>query len=73
MGIKNLPTICEKLTTSRKEKDTPVAAIEWGTTGKQRVVTGTLSTIVSIVKDENISNPSMSIVGDVVTLRNQIA
>ena len=62
-----------KLTTSRKEEDTPVAVIEWGTTGKQRVVTGTLSTIVSIVKNENISNPSMTIVGDVVSLRNQIA
>ncbi|AQY38694.1 uroporphyrin-III C-methyltransferase [Bacillus thuringiensis] len=73
MGIKNLPTICENLLQAGKKKDTPVAVIEWGTTGKQRVVTGTLSTIVSIVKDENISNPSMTIVGDVVTLRNQIA
>ena len=49
MGIENLPTICENLLQAEKE-DTPVAVIEWGTTGKQRVVTGTLSTIVSIVK-----------------------
>lgn len=27
------------------QEDTPVAFIEWGTTGKQRVVTGTLSTL----------------------------
>lgn len=73
MGIKNLPTICENLRQAGKKEDTPVAVIEWGTTGKQRVVTGTLSTIVSIVKNENISNPSMTIVGDVVSLRNQIA
>ncbi|HDR7610911.1 TPA: uroporphyrin-III C-methyltransferase [Bacillus mycoides] len=73
MGIKNLPTICENLLQAGKKEDTPVAVIEWGTTGKQRVVTGTLSTIVPIVKNENISNPSMTIVGDVVTLRNQIA
>ena len=73
MGIKNLPTICENLLQSGKKEDTPVAVIEWGTTGKQRVVTGTLSTIVPIVKNENISNPSMTIVGDVVTLRKQIA
>ncbi|PEC22710.1 uroporphyrin-III C-methyltransferase [Bacillus cereus] len=73
MGIKNLPTICESLLQSGKKEDTPVAVIEWGTTGKQRVVTGTLSTIVHNVKTQNISNPSMTIVGDVVTLRNQIA
>ncbi|HDR5276526.1 uroporphyrin-III C-methyltransferase [Bacillus sp. FSL L8-0199] len=73
MGIKNLPTICENLLQAGKKEDTPVAVIEWGTTGKQRVVTGTLSTIVLIVKNENISNPSMTIVGDVVSLRNQIA
>ena len=49
-GYKNLPTICEDLRQAGKKEDTPVAVIEWGTTGKQRVVTGTLSTIVSIVK-----------------------
>ena len=73
MGIKNLPTICENLLQAGKKDDTPVAVIEWGTTGKQRVVTGTLATIVHNVKTENISNPSMTIVGDVVSLRNQIA
>lgn len=72
MGIKNLPTICENLLQAGKKEDTPVAVIEWGTTGKQRVVTGTLATIVHNVKTENISNPSMTIVGDVVSLRNQI-
>ncbi|HDR7794758.1 TPA: uroporphyrin-III C-methyltransferase [Bacillus luti] len=73
MGIKNLPTICENLLQAGKKEDTPVAVIEWGTTGKQRVVTGTLATIVHIVKNESISNPSMTIVGDVVSLRKQIA
>ena len=73
MGIKNLPIICENLLQTGKKKDTPVAVIEWGTTGRQRVVTGTLSTIVDRVKEEHISNPSMTIVGDVVSLRKQIA
>lgn len=73
MGIKNLPTICENLLQTGKKQDTPVAVIEWGTTGRQRVVTGTLSTIVDSVKKEHISNPSMTIVGDVVSLRKQIA
>ncbi|MBY0596455.1 uroporphyrin-III C-methyltransferase [Bacillus bingmayongensis] len=73
MGVKNLPVICENLLQTGRKKDTPVAVIEWGTTGKQRVVTGTLSTIVDSVKKEHISNPSMTIVGEVVSLRKQIA
>ncbi|EOP76812.1 uroporphyrinogen-III C-methyltransferase [Bacillus cereus VDM006] len=73
MGVKNLPVICENLLQTGRKKDTPVAVIEWGTTGKQRVVTGTLSTIVDDVKKEQISNPSMTIVGEVVSLRKQIA
>ncbi|MFJ8530841.1 uroporphyrin-III C-methyltransferase [Bacillus sp. NPDC094106] len=73
MGVKNLPVICENLLQTGRKEDTPVAVIEWGTTGKQRVVTGTLSTIVDHVKKEQISNPSMTIVGEVVSLRKQIA
>lgn len=70
MGIKTyLQFVKTYYKQEKKKEDTPVAVIEWGTTGKQRVVTGTLSTIVSIVKNENISNPSMTIVGDVVSLR----
>ncbi|YAR62499.1 uroporphyrin-III C-methyltransferase [Bacillus cytotoxicus] len=73
MGIKNLPIICKNLLQAGKRNDTPVAVIEWGTTGKRRVVTGTLSTIAEDVKKENISNPSMTIVGEVVSLRKQLA
>ena len=49
MGIKTYLQFVKTYDKQEKE-DTPVAVIEWGTTGKQRVVTGTLSTIVSIVK-----------------------
>ncbi|MEH6996406.1 SAM-dependent methyltransferase, partial [Neobacillus drentensis] len=72
MGITNLPYICEELMKYGKKKDTPVAIIQQGTTSEQRTVTGTLSSIVGIVKKEEIQNPAMIVVGEVVTFRDKI-
>lgn len=73
MGITNLPYICEELIMHGKNKNTPVAIIQQGTTRHQRTVTGTLSSIVSIVKKEGIQNPAMIVVGEVVTFRGKIS
>lgn len=72
MGVKNLPTICEKLIFYGKASSTPVAVIEWGTTTRQRTVVGTLETIPEIAMQENITHPSIIIVGDVVNLRQEV-
>jgi uroporphyrin-III C-methyltransferase len=72
MGMTNLPYICEELMKHGKKSDTPVAIIQQGTTSAQRTVTGTLSSIVSIVKKEEIQNPAMIVVGEVVTFRDKI-
>ncbi len=72
MGVSNLPYIKGKLMKYGKSKDTPVALVHWGTTEVQRTVTGTLETIVDIVKEAKISNPSMIIVGEVVRYREKI-
>lgn len=55
-----------------KKADTPVAIIQQGTTSAQRTVTGTLSSIVDIVEKEEIENPAMIVVGEVVTFREKI-
>ena len=73
MGVKGLPGICTNLLAQGKSGDTKVAVIEWGTLGKQRVVEGTLETIIDLVKKANIENPALTIVGDVVQLRSSIA
>ncbi len=70
MGIKNLPYITEQLIKHGRSKDTPVAVIRWGTTSRQKTVTGTLSTIVQKAKD--IKPPAITIVGEVVNLRDQL-
>lgn len=73
MGVGNLPYITEQLLKYNRKPTTPVALIEWGTTEHQRVVTGTLETIVAIVEKESIQNPAMIIVGEVVKMRDKIA
>ncbi|EMA6342049.1 uroporphyrinogen-III C-methyltransferase [Bacillus cytotoxicus] len=72
MGVSNLPYICEQLLKYGKEAETPAAIIEWGTTSSQRTVVGTLGTIVSIAESENIQNPSMIVIGEVVRFREKI-
>ncbi|KFN04407.1 uroporphyrinogen-III C-methyltransferase [Bacillus clarus] len=72
MGVGNLPYICERLLKYGKEKNTPAAIIEWGTTSMQRTIIGTLGTIVEIAKNERIQNPSMIVIGEVVRYREKI-
>lgn len=72
MGVANLPVICTKLMQFGRSAQTPVALIHWGTTEAQRTVTGTLATIVDIARAEQITNPSMIIVGEVVRLRDSL-
>lgn len=70
MGIKNLPYITGQLMKHGRSKDTPVAVIRWGTTPQQKTVVGTLDTIVQKAKD--IRPPAITIVGEVVKLREQL-
>ena len=72
MGVGNLPYITQQLMTNGKDARTPVALIHWGTSHNQQTVTGTLETIVDVVAQANIQNPSMIIVGDVVNVRDKI-
>ncbi|HZG72372.1 MAG TPA: hypothetical protein VEY51_12625, partial [Chondromyces sp.] len=72
MGMNNLSYIQEKLLSHGKPPQTPAALIHWGTTKHQRTVVGTLETIGEVAKRENITNPSMIIIGDVVNLREKI-
>lgn len=73
MGIQNLPFICEQLIANGRGESTPVAVIEWGTTGRQKTATGTLRTIAQAVQESEIANPAMTVVGEAVQLREQLA
>jgi uroporphyrinogen III methyltransferase / synthase len=72
MGVKNLPSIAANLVTNGRSADTPVAVIRWGTTPRQKTVTGTLDTIVDETQKAGIKAPAIIIVGGVVNLRKSM-
>ena len=69
MGLKNLPNIVTSLIENGKDPATPVGVLQEGTTARQRVATGTLADIVEVVEREGIRTPAITVVGDVVSLR----
>jgi uroporphyrin-III C-methyltransferase len=71
MGVKQLDAIVEGLTLAGLDPATPTACIEWGTTAQQRVVSGTLATIVQLATAANLQPPSITVIGRVVALRDQ--
>ena len=72
MGVKNLPYIVENLTANGRDPETPVALIRWGTTPRQKTLTGKLSNIVDLVKERGFKAPAITIVGEVVSLREKL-
>ena len=70
MGVKALPSICKKLIDHGMRPDMPAASIQWGTTPRQRTVTGTISDLPRKVAEAKITPPALTIVGQVVSLRD---
>lgn len=69
MGIKTLPIIVNDLVKNGKNPETPVAIIEKGATADQRVTVGTLENIIEKSKERKIVPPAITIIGEVVNLR----
>ncbi|MFC7217821.1 uroporphyrinogen-III C-methyltransferase [Streptomyces polyrhachis] len=67
MGVERIAAIAETLTAHGRPADTPVAAIQEGTTAAQRRVDGTLADIAVRIRDEDIRPPAVIVIGDVVT------
>lgn len=72
MSVGNISYIAKKMIENGRKASTSVAVIEWGTTDKQRTITGQLNEIASIIEREGYHNPSMIVVGDVVNVREKI-
>ncbi|MBC2195610.1 uroporphyrinogen-III C-methyltransferase [Listeria booriae] len=69
MGIENLPRICENISKNETLTELPVAIIEWGTLGRQQVLTGTLQNIEQRLATTMMANPAIILLGQVVTER----
>ncbi|MDQ4080714.1 MAG: uroporphyrinogen-III C-methyltransferase, partial [Gemmatimonadota bacterium] len=72
MGVRTLPAAIADLIAAGRAPGTPAAVIERGTLPSQRVVTGTLETIVQRARDASIEAPAVVVIGDVVALRDDI-
>ena len=68
MGVSRLAEICTQLIAHGLPSTTPAAVIERGTTHAQRIAKADLATLADEVLRQGIRPPSLTIIGDVVSL-----
>lgn len=73
MGLNGLELICAKLLEYGMPPDMPAALVEKGTRVDQRVFTGNLVDLPAIVREAEAQAPTLLIVGEVVSLHQQLA
>ena len=73
MGFDNLAGIVETLVRHGRDAETPAALIRWGTEPYQQTVVGTLSNIVDRAREARLEPPVVTVIGDVVPLRERLA
>jgi uroporphyrinogen III methyltransferase/synthase len=72
MGVERIGTIAEELIRHGASPETPVAMVRWGTTGRQQTIQGTLATIADVASKADFKPPAVTIVGEVVRLRENL-
>jgi len=72
MGLQALPEIAGQLIAAGLPADTPAAAIESGTTPRQRRVVGTLATLLDLTRQAGLQAPTLLIIGRVVSLADEL-
>ena len=73
MAWANLAAIARKLIQCGRPPETPVAVVCRGTTPLQQTVTGTLADIAARVAERGLKPPTITVVGEVVSLRDTLA
>ncbi|MCH9011326.1 MAG: uroporphyrinogen-III C-methyltransferase [Chloroflexi bacterium] len=73
MGRENLAGITETLVKNGRSPDTPVALVQWGTEPFQQTLTGTLADIADRAENADLKPPVVTVIGDVVNLREKLA
>jgi uroporphyrin-III C-methyltransferase len=72
VGVGTLGNNIEKLLKYGMPAETPVAIIEKGFTADARIVCGTLGTIVEVAAQEGVKPPAVTVIGEVVRLREKL-
>ena len=72
MGMGRLTEIVTELLAGGRDKNTKIAIIEWGTTHRQKSITGTLSNIVKKANSAKLKPPTIIVVGEIVKLHRTL-
>jgi uroporphyrinogen III methyltransferase / synthase len=72
MGVERIRTLAESLIRHGMAPDTPVGMVRWGTTGQQESIEGTLGTIADVVEKKGFKAPAVTVIGNVVKLRDKL-
>ena len=72
MGMRRIEEIMAAIIAGGRAPATLAAVIQWAARPEQHVVTGTVATIAALSRAENVANPAVIVVGDVVGLRSQL-
>jgi uroporphyrinogen III methyltransferase/synthase len=68
MGMGRLAKIAAALIDGGRPTDQPAAAVQWGTTPRQRTVVATLSTLAEECARQGVGSPAVVVIGDVAGL-----
>jgi uroporphyrinogen III methyltransferase/synthase len=72
MGVQRLARISASLIEAGRAGSEPAAVVEAGTLARQRTISGTLATIAKLVERAEVGSPSITVVGAVAGLSEQL-
>lgn len=73
MGVARLPDYVGRLQEGGVDPVTPLAVVEKASWAEERTLTATLETAVEVADDADVEPPAVTIIGDVVGVREQVA
>jgi uroporphyrinogen III methyltransferase/synthase len=72
MGVGRVKSIAQSLVEHGMPESTPAAMIRWATTPQQQTVVGTLGTIAEVADKAGFKPPGLTVIGEVVRLRERL-
>ena len=72
MGLTTFDETVVRLLAAGRDRETPAAAVRWGTRGDQVTVEGTLRDLGERIRQAGLKPPALIVVGEVVGLRQQL-
>lgn len=72
MGVGRIGRIASALMEAGRPEDTPVSMVQWGTTPRQKQLSGTLADIAEQVRATGFSSPAVTVIGEVAGLAEEL-